>query len=73
MLWVRVAIWVALAALGIGVVTVVFRGGTIPQPTEFAADPTPGAVPSARAGEMAYDRFAPGGRSDPDRLRSGAP
>jgi hypothetical protein len=75
--WVRVLIWVSLAALGVTVVVMTFRGGPIPD-EEGTAGRAPAAVergaPSAGSrGEMAYDRWRPGERNDPERLRQPSP
>jgi hypothetical protein len=67
--WVRVLIWLALIVMGITVVTVTLRGGLVPQPgPNDGRVPAPTIVPG-QPGEMAYDRFRPGARSDPDPLR----
>jgi hypothetical protein len=69
MLWVRVLIWVALFVMGVAVITVTIRGGLIPQPgPNDGRVPAPTAIPG-KPGEMAYDRFRPGGRGDPQQAR----
>ena len=69
MLWVRVLIWVALFVMGATVVTVTIRGGLIPQPgPNDGRVPAPTVIPG-QPGEMAYDRFRPGARSDPEQAR----
>ena len=68
MLWIRVLIWVALFVMGATVVTVTLRGGLIPQPgPNDGRVPAPTVIPG-QPGEMAYDRFRPGGRSDPQHV-----
>jgi len=46
MLWVRVLIWVALAALAVGVVVVTLRGGPVPEndPVRGLVAPTPAVL-----------------------------
>jgi hypothetical protein len=73
-----VLIWLSLAALGATVVVVTFRGGPIPEGKGGAAGVAPapverGALPPGSRGEMAYDRWRPGNRSDPARLGEGSP
>jgi hypothetical protein len=78
MFWVRVLIWVSLAALGATVVVLTFRGGPIPEDRRGAYGGTATSVPhaapdAAGSGEMAYDRWRPGHRTDPERLREPSP
>jgi hypothetical protein len=64
-----VLIWIALIVTGLAVVTVTLRGGFIPQPgPNDGRIPAPTVIPG-QPGEMAYDRFRPGARSDPERLQ----
>jgi hypothetical protein len=72
--WVRVLIWISLAALGVTVVVMTFRGGPIPDGKGAPLGSTRPAVEqgAARQGEMAYDRWRAGQRNDPERLRGGS-
>lgn len=66
--WVQRIIWVVLTIFSASVLYVVFSGGLVDddvateQERKAAADR--GARP-AGSGEMAYDRFLPGGRQNP--------
>jgi len=74
-LWVRVLIWVSLAALGVTVVAMTLRGGPIPEGMDGAIHMGPSTVEPGvgTQGEMAYDRWRPGHRNDPERLREATP
>lgn len=68
MVWVQRIIWVVLAIFSVSVLYVVFSGGLVDdqvateQERKAAADRGTGPAPN---GEMAYDRFLPGGRQNP--------
>lgn len=64
MVWVQRIIWLVLALFSVSVLVVVFSGGLVDDDAARERDRPPEAAP-APAGEMAYDRFLPGGRQNP--------
>jgi len=68
MIWVQRIIWVVLAVFSVGVLYVVFSGGLVDDDAARQHDRQEAAKRGLRApqsGEMAYDRFLPGGRQNP--------
>ena len=59
MVWVQRIIWVVLAVFSASVIWVVLSGGIVKDDAETEDGRAGGAQP---AGEMAYDRYLPGGR-----------
>ncbi len=67
MIWVQRIIWVVLTIFSVGVVYVVFSGGLVDDEAANRHDREEAAkrAQEAPAGEMAYDRYLPGGRQNP--------
>lgn len=68
MIWVQRIIWVVLAIFSLSVLYVVFSGGLVDDDAAREHDRREAerAAREKPAGEMAYDRYLPGGRQGPD-------
>ncbi len=67
MIWVQRMIWVVLAIFSAAVLYVVFSGGLVDDEAANEHDRQEAAkrgLEPPAAGEMAYDRFLPGGRQN---------
>lgn len=73
MVWVQRIIWVALTIFSIFVVYVVFSGGFVDDEAanehdrQQEAERAQAGAPPPGQGEMAYDRFLPGGRQNSEQ------